>query len=188
MEEDGQHDPASTDQAAQVGQMVGVFGGAGDYCQGGRIMRDLCQFPVVTKMRQFAAAKSGSCLHVDSLRTSLLVAALVCAGFAQAADLDKGKEINGTCAACHSDNGQGGKGRIPAYRRAAGEIYRDPVEEFPARARSISRCSHTQEARAVGRGHQRTSRPTLPASSSIPRCQPIPAKRMRSPAVDGREG
>jgi hypothetical protein len=47
-EEDGQHNPASGDQAAQVGQMVGVFVGAGKYCHG-RIMRDLCQFSVALR-------------------------------------------------------------------------------------------------------------------------------------------
>ncbi len=82
-----------------------------------------------------------------SLRTSLLVAALACAGFAQAADLDKGKEINGTCAACHSDNGQGGKkGEYPRIAGQQVKYIETQLRNFRARARvNIPMFPYTQE-------------------------------------------
>lgn len=56
------------------------------------------------------------------IRLSLLVPALCVGLFAipvQALDLDKAKEINGVCATCHSDLGQGGK--RGEYPRIAGQ-------------------------------------------------------------------
>ena len=82
-----------------------------------------------------------------SLRNSLLVAALVCAGFVQAADLDKGKEINGTCAACHSDNGQGGKkGEYPRIAGQQIKYIETQLRNFRARTRvNIPMFPYTQE-------------------------------------------
>ncbi len=45
---------------------------------------------------------------IDRLKRHLAVAALL-PGLALAADLEKGKEINVTCAGCHGEHGQGGK-------------------------------------------------------------------------------
>ena len=50
---------------------------------------------------------------------TLLMAGWVAAGSALAVDLEKGKEINGTCAACHGDQGAGGK--KGEYPRIAGQ-------------------------------------------------------------------
>ncbi len=82
-----------------------------------------------------------------SLRIPLLVAALCFGGAALAADLEKGKEINGTCAACHSDNGQGGK--KGEYPRIAGQQTRyieSQLKNFRARTRvNIPMFPYTQE-------------------------------------------
>ena len=49
----------------------------------------------------------------------LLLAGIVASTAAVAVDLEKGKEINGTCAACHGDQGAGGK--KGEYPRIAGQ-------------------------------------------------------------------
>ena len=49
----------------------------------------------------------------------LSLLALLLSGPVAAVDHEKGKEINGTCAACHSENGQGGK--RGEYPRMAGQ-------------------------------------------------------------------
>ena len=66
---------------------------------------------------------------------------------AVAVDLQEGKEINGTCAACHGDNGQGGgKGEYP---RIAGQQVRyleSQLKNFRSRARiNIPMFPYTQE-------------------------------------------
>jgi cytochrome c553 len=47
---------------------------------------------------------------LNFLRFSLCAVVLATSYPVAAVDLEKGKEINGTCAACHSDNGQGQAG------------------------------------------------------------------------------
>ena len=57
-----------------------------------------------------------------------LAAGWFAASTAVAVDLEKGKEINGTCAACHGDQGAGGKkGEYPriAGQRAVGLLQED---------------------------------------------------------------
>lgn len=81
------------------------------------------------------------------LRIPFLVAALACAGVTHAADLDKGKEINGTCAACHSDNGQGGKkGEYPRIAGQQVKYIESQLKSFRARTRvNIPMFPYTQE-------------------------------------------
>lgn len=80
------------------------------------------------------------------LFSSLLLLVLG-AGQAVAADLQLGKEINGTCAACHGDNGQGGK--KGEYLRIAGQPVRyleSQLRNFRARTRiNIPMFPYTQE-------------------------------------------
>ena len=82
-----------------------------------------------------------------SLRIPLLVAALCFGGAAQAVDLEKGKEINGTCAACHSDNGQGGKkGEYPRIAGQQTKYIESQLRNFRARTRvNIPMFPYTQE-------------------------------------------
>lgn len=83
------------------------------------------------------------------LRLSPILLLALCLGAApaQAADLQEGKEINGTCAACHGDNGQGG-GR-GEYPRIAGQQVRyleAQLKNFRSRARiNIPMFPYTQE-------------------------------------------
>lgn len=64
-----------------------------------------------------------------------------------AADLDKGKDINGTCAACHGEHGEGGK--KGEYPRIAGQQTRyieSQLKNFRARTRvNIPMFPYTQE-------------------------------------------
>ena len=72
---------------------------------------------------------------------------LLFSGLVQAADLEKGKEINGTCAACHGEFGQGGK--KGEYPRLAGQRVRyleSQLRAFRARSRiNIPMYPYTQE-------------------------------------------
>lgn len=83
------------------------------------------------------------------LRLSPILLLALCLGAApaHAADLQDGKEINGTCAACHGDNGQGG-GR-GEYPRIAGQQVRyleAQLKNFRSRARiNIPMFPYTQE-------------------------------------------
>jgi len=81
------------------------------------------------------------------LRLTALVAALVCCCPSFAADLDKGKEINGTCAACHSDNGQGGKkGEYPRIAGQQVKYLESQLKSFRSRTRvNIPMFPYTQE-------------------------------------------
>lgn len=81
------------------------------------------------------------------LRIPFLLAGLACGGMALAADLDKGKEINGTCAACHSDNGQGGKkGEYPRIAGQQVKYIESQLRSFRARTRvNIPMFPYTQE-------------------------------------------
>lgn len=64
-----------------------------------------------------------------------------------AQDVDKGKEINGTCAACHGDNGQGGKkGEYPRIAGQRAAYIEDQLKSFRARKRiNIPMYPYTQE-------------------------------------------
>lgn len=79
----------------------------------------------------------------------LLLAAclIVPPSFAFAVDLEKGKEINGTCAACHGEFGQGGK--KGEYPRIAGQQVKhieSQLRNFRARTRvNIPMFPYTQE-------------------------------------------
>ncbi len=68
-------------------------------------------------------------------------------GQAIAVDLQQGKDINGTCAACHGDNGQGGK--KGEYPRIAGQQLRyleTQLKNFRSRLRiNIPMFPYTQE-------------------------------------------
>jgi len=81
------------------------------------------------------------------LRFSLLLAALALSRSVLAVDLDKGKEINGTCAACHSDNGQGGKkGEYPRIAGQQVKYIESQLKSFRARTRvNIPMFPYTQE-------------------------------------------
>ncbi|MBL8486814.1 MAG: c-type cytochrome [Rhodocyclaceae bacterium] len=82
------------------------------------------------------------------LRAVLLssaVLALPLPGHAQ--DMDKGKEINGTCAACHGEFGQGGKkGEYPRLAGQRAAHIEDQLRSFRARKRvNIPMFPYTQE-------------------------------------------
>ena len=64
-----------------------------------------------------------------------------------AVDLEKGKEINGTCAACHGDNGQGGKkGEYPRIAGQRVSYLEGQLKSFRARTRiNIPMFPYTQE-------------------------------------------
>jgi cytochrome c553 len=78
---------------------------------------------------------------------SVFFAASLCVGPAVAVDLEKGKEINGTCAACHGDQGAGGK--KGEYPRIAGQrvgYLESQLQNFRARTRiNIPMFPYTQE-------------------------------------------
>lgn len=81
-------------------------------------------------------------------RTFLFVAiAWFTVNSAVAVDLEKGKEINGTCAACHGDQGAGGK--KGEYPRLAGQrvaYLENQLKSFRARTRiNIPMFPYTQE-------------------------------------------
>lgn len=84
---------------------------------------------------------------LNSLRFSLFAVALAVSLPAAAADLDKGKEINGTCAACHSDNGQGGKkGEYPRIAGQQVKYIESQLKNFRSRTRvNIPMFPYTQE-------------------------------------------
>ena len=77
----------------------------------------------------------------------LLLAALLACGPASAADLEKGKEINGTCAACHGDQGAGGKkGEYPRIAGQRVNYLESQLRNFRSRARvNIPMFPYTQE-------------------------------------------
>jgi cytochrome c553 len=78
---------------------------------------------------------------------SLVMAGWLAAGAAVAVDLEKGKEINGTCAACHGDQGAGGK--RGEYPRIAGQrvaYIENQLRNFRSRTRvNIPMFPYTQE-------------------------------------------
>jgi cytochrome c553 len=64
-----------------------------------------------------------------------------------AADAEKGKEINGVCAACHGDYGQGGKrGEYPRIAGQRAAYLKDQLKSFRARKRvNIPMYPYTQD-------------------------------------------
>lgn len=82
-----------------------------------------------------------------SLRIPFLVATLLWGGAVLAADLDHGKDINGTCAACHSDNAQGGKkGEYPRLAGQQVKYIESQLRNFRSRTRvNIPMFPYTQE-------------------------------------------
>lgn len=76
-----------------------------------------------------------------------IAVAWLAASTAVAVDLEKGKEINGTCAACHGDQGAGGK--KGEYPRLAGQrvaYLESQLKSFRARTRiNIPMFPYTQE-------------------------------------------
>ncbi len=77
----------------------------------------------------------------------LTLLAVVFASPVTAADLDKGKEINGTCAACHGEFGQGGKrGEYPRIAGQRVKYLENQLKNFRARTRlNIPMFPYTQE-------------------------------------------
>jgi cytochrome c553 len=76
-----------------------------------------------------------------------LVATLLLALPAAAQDMAKGKEINGTCAACHGQYGAGGgKGEYPRIAGQRAAYLEDQLRSFRARKRvNIPMYPYTQE-------------------------------------------
>ena len=86
--------------------------------------------------------------HLRPLRAILLSAAVLALPFpGHAQDMDKGKEINGTCAACHGEFGQGGKkGEYPRLAGQRAAHIEDQLRSFRARKRvNIPMFPYTQE-------------------------------------------
>ena len=77
----------------------------------------------------------------------LLLAGVLASSAAVAVDREKGKEINGTCAACHGDQGAGGK--KGEYPRIAGQrvaYIENQLKSFRSRTRvNIPMYPYTQE-------------------------------------------
>ncbi|UCV21426.1 c-type cytochrome [Ferribacterium limneticum] len=84
---------------------------------------------------------------LNILRFPLFLAVLALSHPAAAVDLEKGKEINGTCAACHSDNGQGGKkGEYPRIAGQQVKYIESQLRSFRSRTRvNIPMFPYTQE-------------------------------------------
>jgi len=78
---------------------------------------------------------------------ALLLSAALLVQPAIAADPDRGKEINSTCAACHGEFGQGGKkGEYPRLAGQRAAYLTDQLKSFRARKRvNIPMFPYTQE-------------------------------------------
>lgn len=85
-------------------------------------------------------------MSMQAARTILLAIACVTMP-AIAAEHEKGKEINGTCAACHGDFGQGGKkGEYPRIAGQRAAYIEDQLTSFRSRKRiNIPMFPYTQE-------------------------------------------
>ncbi|MCX7167572.1 MAG: c-type cytochrome [Rhodocyclales bacterium] len=81
------------------------------------------------------------------IRFLLSLLALSISGFAGAQNLEKGKEINATCAGCHSDLGQGGsRGEYPRLAGQQVKYLESQLKAFRARTRvNIPMYPYTQE-------------------------------------------
>ena len=84
---------------------------------------------------------------LNTLRFFLVTVVLAASQPVLAVDLEKGKEINGTCAGCHSDNGQGGKrGEYPRIAGQRVKYIESQLKNFRARSRvNIPMFPYTQE-------------------------------------------
>jgi cytochrome c553 len=82
-----------------------------------------------------------------TIRFLLALLALGIGGFAGAQNLEKGKEINATCAGCHSDLGQGGsRGEYPRLAGQQVKYLESQLKAFRARTRvNIPMYPYTQE-------------------------------------------
>ncbi len=97
--------------------------------------------------------KATIAVAAGSMRASLtasfffLAAASLSPAASAAADLEQGKEIFGTCAACHGDYGQGGKhGEYPRLAGQRSRYLKDQLRAFRARSRiNIPMYPYTQE-------------------------------------------
>jgi cytochrome c553 len=81
------------------------------------------------------------------LSISILLATLLFSAPVAAVDLDKGKEINGTCAACHGEHGEGGKkGEYPRIAGQQVKYIESQLKNFRSRTRvNIPMFPYTQE-------------------------------------------
>lgn len=81
------------------------------------------------------------------LSLSFVLAGLLCSAPVAAADPDKGREINGTCAACHGEHGEGGKkGEYPRIAGQQVKYIENQLKNFRARTRvNIPMFPYTQE-------------------------------------------
>jgi cytochrome c553 len=77
----------------------------------------------------------------------LLLCFVLCVPLAAAQNLEKGKEINGTCAACHGEYGPGGKkGEYPRIGGQRAAYIEDQLRRFRAKKRvNIPMYPYTQE-------------------------------------------
>jgi cytochrome c553 len=96
-------------------------------------------------MRQFAAPEIVKV--PPAMRRILLLLLSLCALPAIAQDAEKGKEINGTCAACHGQFGHGGKkGEYPRLAGQRAAYLEDQLRSFRSRKRiNIPMFPYTQE-------------------------------------------
>mgnify|MGYP000928891529 CR=1 FL=1 len=99
-----------------------------------------------------AARSQSTATHAMSAPHALGAAvALLCAALASsplpAADLDRGRELNEVCAACHGEFGQGGKrGEYPRIAGQSAEFLKDALKAFRARQRiNIPMFPYTQD-------------------------------------------
>ena len=110
-------------------------------------MRDLGQLLLSRRMRHFVAVYFGVLTMFYRTMIPLGLAALLICSPVAAVDLEKGKEINGTCAACHGDNGQGGKkGEYPRIAGQRVKYIESQLQSFRSRTRiNIPMFPYTQE-------------------------------------------
>lgn len=80
-------------------------------------------------------------------RTALVLGLVTSTVLANAADVEKGREINGTCAACHGEHGQGGKkGEYPRIAGQRVSHIEQQLRNFRSRKRvNIPMFPYTQE-------------------------------------------
>lgn len=91
--------------------------------------------------------RSGQLRYLGSYLLSIVALALSANGHAAAPDLETGRQINQVCAACHGDNGQGGKkGEYPRLAGQRLEYLSDQLAKFKARKRiNIPMFPYTEE-------------------------------------------
>src|SRR6185369_8300737 len=115
-----------------------------DYGPGQGDLRQIFRQSRVQQCRDFV---SGRCAmrFLKKMSAGLLIG-LACTA-ASAVDLDKGKEINGTCAACHGEFGQGGKkGEYPRLAGQRAKYIELQLRSFRSRTRvNIPMFPYTQE-------------------------------------------